>query len=71
MQNNLVENLRALCREKDISFAELERTIGLGNGTLSKWGESMPTVAKLSMVAQHFGVTMDELMYGNFDGKAV
>ena len=37
----------------------LEKTLGFGNGTIKKWGESSPSVDKLKKVADYFGVSVD------------
>lgn len=36
--------------------------MGFGNGTISRWDNSSPTVANLKKVADYFGVTMEELL---------
>ena len=58
----LLENITRLCRERGITFAELERETGLGNGTVRRWKEMNPRVDLLKKVADYFGVTLDEMM---------
>ncbi len=55
-------NVSRLCRENKISIARLEREIGVGNATIRNWNTSSPTVDKLKLVADYFGVTMDEFL---------
>lgn len=65
---NLATKIKALCVERGITFAELERTIGLGNGSLARWGTSTPGVDKVKRVADYFHTSVDELLT---DGKEV
>ena len=58
----LLENISKLCKERGITFAELERETGLGNGTVRRWGEMNPRVDLLKKVADYFCVTLDEIM---------
>lgn len=58
------QELVRLCRQRGISIAKLEREVGIGNGTIGKWGKSSPTVDSLKKVADHFGVSVDALLTG-------
>ena len=58
----ILENIRSLCRERGISIARLEKTLGLGNATIRGWGSSSPSVDKLKQVADYFGTTVDALI---------
>lgn len=60
--NNLYEIIKKLCESNSISVFSLERKLGFGNGTISKWDNSSPTVANLKKVADYFGVTIEELL---------
>lgn len=51
-----------LCKERGISIARLERETGLGNATIRGWETSSPTVDKLKLVADYFGVSIDNLV---------
>ena len=61
-ENMILENIRRLCLERNISIAELERKSGLNNATICKWANSMPRVDTLKKVADALGVSMDDLM---------
>ena len=63
----IIENIEMLCKEKGISVSGLEKTLGFGNSTISKWSSSSPTVEKL-MAVSDFGVSVDYLLRGNKDG---
>ena len=61
----MLERIKALCVERGITIAELERETGIGNGTISRWGQSFPRVDRLRAVADFFGCTVDELLEDN------
>jgi transcriptional regulator with XRE-family HTH domain len=58
----LLKNIRKLCKDRQTTVAQIEREIGLSNGTISKWASSSPTVNNLKAVADYLGVSMDELL---------
>lgn len=58
----IAENIRQLCRERKISLWALERELGLGNGSIAKWENRSPRVGSLKLVADYFGVTIDDLL---------
>ena len=58
----LAERINALCAEKGVTISGVERDLGFGNGTMRKWKKAMPRLDKLKMVANYFGVTVDELL---------
>ena len=63
------ENVTALCKERGISVAALEKELGLGNATIRGWTKSDPGVSKLKKVADRFGVTVDFLLRPNDGGE--
>lgn len=58
----IYQNISRLCKGKGISIAKLERDLGIGNGTIGRWGKSAPTVDNVKKVADYFGVTVDYLL---------
>ncbi len=58
----ITENIERLCKDKEISVSGLEKLLGFGNSTISKWSKSSPTVEKLKAVSNFFGVSIDELL---------
>lgn len=58
----IYKNILSLCRERGLSISRLEREAGLGNATVRGWETSSPTVEKLKLVADYFGVTVDDLL---------
>lgn len=58
----ILEKISKLCSEENISIAQLEKKLGLGNGTIGKWNNANPSLKKVSMVAKYFGVSIDDLI---------
>lgn len=58
----LVDKIRSLANEKGMSLPQLEISLGLGNGTISRWKNSSPNTDKLQKVADYFSVSMDYLL---------
>lgn len=58
----VLDNIRKKCGEVGISLYALEKVLGFGNGTISSWATSSPSVDKLKRVSDYFGVTVDELI---------
>jgi len=58
----LFEKILALCEERKISLAELERQANLEPRTVYKWKTVVPSVKKAYAVATVLGVTVEELM---------
>ena len=58
----LVERIRVLARQRDLSLPQLEVELGLGNGTISRWKTSSPNTDKLQKIADYFNVSMDYLL---------
>lgn len=58
----ILQNIARLCKQRATTIAALERSVGISNGTISRWGKSSPTVDNLKKVADFFGVSVDELV---------
>nr|DAU81034.1 MAG TPA: repressor protein [Caudoviricetes sp.] len=59
---DIVEKIRMLCNEKVMTIAELERNLGLGAGTVSRWNVRVPGADKIQKVANYFSVSTDYLL---------
>ena len=61
------DNLIQLRKMKSMSQEELAEKVDVSRQTLSKWetGESLPDIEKSMMLAEIFGVTLDDLV--NFE----
>lgn len=60
----IYEKIKALCEERGISIAALEKDAGVGNGVIGKWRESAPNVDTLAKVAAALGVPLIKLLEG-------
>lgn len=58
----LVDKIRTLARQQDMSLPQLEIELGLGNGTISRWKSASPNTEKLQKIADYFNVSMDYLL---------
>lgn len=60
----ILDNVKRLCREHGTNITELEKAVGIGTGSIYKWGKSSPSVNAVKLVADFFGVTVDEMLSG-------
>lgn len=58
----IATKIRQMCSERNITIAELERETGIGNGVIGRWDSINPRVDRLKLVADYFGVSVDELI---------
>lgn len=58
----LVNKIKKLCEENGIPIRTLESSIGLGNGAISKWNESSPSVYNILKICMYFDITPNELL---------
>lgn len=61
----MVDRIKALCEERGITLAELERTLKIGNGVIARWRKSKPAYDRIAKVAAYFGVTPEYLISGD------
>lgn len=61
---SIVDRLQAIVKERGTTFKQLERDVGLGNGTIRRWEEQSPRLDKLTKVADYLQVSLDFLVYG-------
>ncbi len=59
---SIVDKIQALCEEKGITFAALERSCDLSNGSIRRWEKSIPSIDKLEKIADYFKVSTDYLL---------
>lgn len=67
----MIDRIKALCKERGISFNELEELAGIGKNTVYRWGTIMPSADKLSRVAKVLGVTTEELLREDGEGVSM
>lgn len=58
----IYDKIKKICKEKGLSVTYVEKKSELGNGLISKWNDSVPSVANLKKVASILEVTVDELI---------
>ena len=58
----LVDRLKQLCKQRGISFSEFERESGVGINTAGRWDQSSPSIAKVRLAAEYFGLSVSELI---------
>ena len=63
-----MEKIKTLCKERNITIAELERRSGISNGQIRKWDNTTPGSDKLLAIADYFDVSTDYLL-GRSDKK--
>lgn len=62
---SLFSRILKLCDEHHINQSDLERTLGFGKGTISKWKSNPnPNAEKVLLIADYFNVTTDYLLKG-------
>jgi len=59
---NLLEKIKMLCSDRNMSVGDLEKELELGNGSIYKWNKSIPRVDTLLKVANYFGVDINYLL---------
>lgn len=63
MDNNIiVDSIKKLCKDKNITVSQLEKEIGLSQGLVSKWMNTTPSLDKIVDIADYFRVTLDEVV---------
>ena len=58
----IYDKIKAICKKKGISLSSVEKQAGLGNGAISKWKESSPTIDNLQAVANVLKIKVDKLI---------
>ena len=63
MDNNIiVDSIKKLCKDKNITVSQLEKEIGLSQGLVSKWMNTTPSLDKIVDIANYFHVSIDEVV---------
>lgn len=68
--NIMIERIKLLCDEQGLSLTSLERELGFGKSTIRKWDKNAPSVDKMKLIADYFGVTVDYLI-GRTDDRTL
>lgn len=59
---NSKERVRELAQNRHMTIAEVERKIGISNGTIGKWDKQSPSQKTASKVANYFNVSVDYIL---------
>ena len=64
MKNKFSERLNELMEEKNLSALALSKLININDATISRWrkGTIIPTIDKIDILCDFFGVTADYLL---------
>lgn len=65
----MLERIKGLCTQNNLTIGELEKKLNFGNGTVRKWDNSQPSIDNVMKVANYFNVSIDYLA-GNGDVPA-
>lgn len=58
----LYSRVKELCKNHQLSIAELEAKLEFGNGSMRRWDKHQPSIDKLLKVADYFDVSTDYLL---------
>lgn len=58
----MYDKIRKLAKERGISIPKLEKELGFGNGTITKWNVSIPRLDMIKKVADYFNVKIEDLL---------
>lgn len=58
----LLNKIKLLCKQQNLTISGLERKAGLSNGVISKWDTSSPSIDKVVLVAKALNTTLNDLM---------
>lgn len=65
---NIVDRIKEKAQSYNMTIASIERTLGISNGTISKWNERNPSAETLYKVANLLNVSVEYLITGqSFD----
>ena len=58
----LLKNIRNISKKKKIPLYVIEEKAGIAKGSISKWNDVIPSIEKVSKVAEVLGVTVNTLL---------
>ena len=57
----LVRNIKQVCKERNMTLAEVERAAGVSKRSIYRWDEKIPAYTKVLAVANVLQVPVEEL----------
>ena len=61
----LTDRIKSLAEPLNMTFASIERDVGIGRGTIRKWDTNCPAADRLLKVANLLNTTTDFLLTGD------
>ena len=61
----IVNSIKNLCKDNNITVGQLEKEVGLSQGLVSKWKDKTPSLDKIVDIADYFHVSLDEVVGRN------
>lgn len=60
----IADKIKAVCKAQKTTLFALETKLGLGNGTIGKWGKNgrVPNYSNLDAVCSELGVSVEDIM---------
>lgn len=55
----MVDEIKKLCKDRNISIRKLEIQAGFGNGTIARWDKNKPSYDKIQIIADILQVSPD------------
>ena len=61
-EGKLLKNIRAISKKKKIPLYVIEEKAEIAKGSISKWNDVVPSIEKVSKVADVLGVSVNTLL---------
>lgn len=58
----IYDNIKAICKEKNISISKMEKDLGFPQGSIHKWNINIPSVIKVKKVTDYLNVNIGDLI---------
>ena len=58
----VVNSIREICKQHNITVTKLEESLGMSQGLISRWNKSDPSLSKILDIANFFNISLDELI---------
>lgn len=65
----LYDRIKEVAAEQNVTIYRLEKDLGLSNGSISKWNNSVPFSTSLIKVANYLGTTVEFLSSDSSQNK--
>ena len=60
--NRIIDSIKKLCMQNNITITKLEEQLGMSQGLISRWAKSDPSLSKIVDIADYFHVSLDEVV---------